>query len=118
MRLKTRFLILGLGAVGVWPQSAMAKDILFWNLTAHTITDFRLSPPSANAWGDNQALNDHDKSVDHDERLRITGIQAGTFDAQFTDTTGRTCIVRNVVIKGGGVFSINEKQATDCHRKN
>ena len=45
-----------------------------WNLTTATITGFELSPAGKNDWGPNQTLNDKDKEVDHDERLRITGV--------------------------------------------
>jgi hypothetical protein len=31
-----------------------------------------------------------------------------------SDKTGRVCIVRNVEVKEGAVFSIEEKQLTDC----
>lgn len=51
---------------------------------------------------------------DHDERLRITGIDPGRYDVKLADKAGRTCIVRNVEVKDGAVFSIEEKQLTDC----
>ncbi len=54
------------------PAGASAKDTQFWNLTADTITSLQLSPPGKNEWGRNQADNDRDHTVDHDERLKIT----------------------------------------------
>jgi len=99
------------------PALAASKGISFWNLTANTITDFKLSPAGKNAWGKNQCLNDNDKSVDHDERLKILGIKAGSYDARLTDAKGRTCTVANVSIKDNAVFSIDEKQLTDCQTK-
>lgn len=99
------------------PSPAAQKGIRFWNLTAYTITDFELSPAGKNAWGKNQCLNDNDKSVDHDERLTIAGIAAGTYDAKLTDAKGRICIVANVAVKDHAVFSIDEKQLTNCQAK-
>jgi hypothetical protein len=47
--------------------------------------------------------------------LRITGVEPGRYDVKLSDKTGRVCIVRNVV-REGAVFSIEEKQLTDCRR--
>jgi hypothetical protein len=94
--------------------SASAKDTQFWNLTANTITSLQLSPTGKNEWGRNQADNDRDHTVDHDERLKITDTEAGTYDVKFADKSGRTCVVPNVQIKAGAIFSIDEKQLKDC----
>jgi hypothetical protein len=86
----------------------------FWNLTANTVNQFYLSPAGKDAWGPNQCKNDKDGEVDHDERLRITGVQTGRYDARLHDQRGRVCIVRNIEIKEGAVFSIEEKDLKDC----
>jgi hypothetical protein len=52
--------------------------------------------------------------VDHDERLRITGIEPGRYDVKLADRIGRICIVRDVEVKAGAVFAIEEKQLVDC----
>jgi hypothetical protein len=96
---------------------AAPKGIQFWNLTANSITNFQLSPAGKNTWGKNQCLNDSDKSVDHDERLKITDVTSGVFDAKFNDNKGRVCTVRNIAIKANSVFSIEEKQLSDCQTK-
>ena len=96
------------------PASAWAKDTRFWNLTANTITSLQLSPPGKNEWGRNQADNDRDHTVDHDERLKITDTEAGTYDVRFVDKSGRTCVVPNVEVKTGAVFSIEEKDLKGC----
>src|SRR3984885_8907760 len=88
------------------PISASAKDTQFWNLTANTITSLQLSPPGKNEWGRNQADNDKDHTVDHDERLKITDTDAGTYDVRFVDKSGRTCVVPSVQVKTGEVFAI------------
>ena len=61
---------------------AQGKGIRLWNLTTSTISGFQLSPAGKNDWGPNQTLNDKDKEVDHDERLRITGVEPGTLRCQ------------------------------------
>ena len=96
------------------PISALAKDTRFWNLTANTITSLQLSPAGKNAWGRNQADNDRDHTVDHDERLKITDTPPGTYDVKFVDKNGRTCVVPNIEVKEGLVFSIEEKNLKDC----
>jgi len=98
-------------------DAAAAQDrrgIRFWNLTAHTVKQLYLSPAGKEAWGPDQCRNDRDGEVDHDERLRITGIEPGLFDVRLADARGRVCVVRNVEIKAGAVFAIEEKQLTEC----
>ena len=104
-------LFLGLAFV---PSGASAKDTRFWNLTANTITSLQLSPPGKNDWGRNQADNDRDQTVDHDERLKITDTEAGIYDVKFVDKSGRTCVVPNVQVKAGAVFTIEEKELKGC----
>jgi V8-like Glu-specific endopeptidase len=96
------------------PIAAQAKDTRFWNLTANTITSLQLSPAGKNDWGRNQADNDRDHTVDHDERLKITDTAPGMYDVKFADKSGRTCIVPNIEIKTGAVFTIEEKALKDC----
>jgi hypothetical protein len=93
---------------------ASAKDTQFWNLTANTITAFQISPAGQNEWGADQTVNDRDHSVDHDERLKITGVKSGVYDVKFRDKAGRSCIVKDVVVKEGAVFSIDEKSVKNC----
>jgi hypothetical protein len=102
---------------GLLVSSVVAQDrkgIRFWNLTLYTITSFQMSPAGKDSWGPDQCKNDRDGTVDHDERLRITGIEPGRYDVRLADKIGRVCIVRNVEVKDGAVFSIEEKQLTDC----
>ncbi len=96
------------------PLGASAKDTRFWNLTANTITALQLSPAGKNDWGRNQADNDRDHTVDHDERLKITDTAPGTYDVKFVDKSGRTCVVPNIEVKAGAVFTIEEKSLKDC----
>jgi len=98
------------------PLGASAKDTQFWNLTANTITSLQLSPPGKNEWGRNQADNDRDHTVDHDERLRITGVEPGRYDARVRYRDKRQCVVRDIELKADAVFSIADKDLTDCHK--
>jgi hypothetical protein len=97
---------------------AQGKGIRLWNLTTATITGFELSPAGKNDWGANQTLNDKDKTVDHDERLRITGVEPGRYDAKVSYAEARQCVVRNIEIKPDAVFSIADKDLKNCNKKN
>jgi hypothetical protein len=103
--------------VGSHDVAAQGKGIRFWNLTSATVSNFQLSPAGKNDWGANQTLNDKDKEVDHDERLRITGIDPGRYDAKVGYPKGRTCVVRNIEIAADAVFSIADKDLKDCSKK-
>jgi hypothetical protein len=96
--------------------SAQGKGIRFWNLTTATVSGFHLSPAGKNNWGPNQALNDKDGEVDHDERLRITGVAPGRYDARVSYHDNRQCMVRDIELKADAVFSIADKDLTDCHK--
>jgi hypothetical protein len=96
------------------PTAALAKDTRFWNLTANTIMSLQLSPAGKNDWGKNQADNDRDGSVDHDERLKITDTAPGVYDVKFVDETGRTCVVPNIEVRTGAIFTIEERSLKGC----
>ena len=92
------------------------KPTRFWNLTRHVISELSLAPAGTTNWGPNQCKNDKDGTVDPDERLRITGVSPGSYDAKLTDVSGRTCMVRNITVSPGEIFSIEEKDLTFCTR--
>jgi hypothetical protein len=96
-----------------------AERMKFWNLTANTISELYLAPAGTESWGPNQTKNDHDGTVDHDERLPLKGVEPGRYDVKFTDTAGRHCLVRNVELQGGKpyAFSLDEKELKDCTKK-
>ena len=102
------------------PEAATAqsqgKGIRLWNLTASTISNFQLSPAGKNEWGPNQTLNDKDKEVDHDERLRITGVEPGRYDAKVGYRDNRQCVVPGIEIRADAVFSIADKDLKDCNK--
>ena len=116
---RMRALLLAVAVAALFSNPSLAADgkgkgIRFWNLTSSTVTNLRLSPAGQNAWGADQCANDPDGAVDHDERLRITGISSGRYDVRLADKAGRTCIVRSIEIKENGIFSIEDKDLTDC----
>lgn len=92
------------------------KGIRLWNLTTATISSFELSPAGKEVWGPNQTLNDRDKEVDHDERLRITGIEPGRYDARIGFAKARQCYARNIEIKANAVFSIGDPDLVNCNK--
>jgi hypothetical protein len=96
--------------------AAQNRPTQFWNLTRNTISEFYLAPAGSSNWGPNQCKNDRDGAVDSDERLRITDVPSGTYDAKLTDVTGRTCVVHNITVKARSIFSIEEKDLTSCNR--
>src|SRR5262245_56865965 len=115
-----RTFVLSLTMALLAASTASAQDrrgIRFWNLTLYTVTQMQMSPAGQNAWGPDQCKNDRDGTVDHDERLRITGVQAGRYDVKLTDKIGRVCVVRDIEVKDGAVFTIEEKQLTDCTKR-
>ena len=93
---------------------AAERPMRFWNLTRHTISEFYLAPAGTTNWGPNQCKNDRDGTVDPDERLRITDTPPGLYDAKLVDVSKRTCIVRNLKLELGEIFSIEEKELTSC----
>jgi hypothetical protein len=95
---------------------AQSRPTRFWNLTRHTISELYLAPSGSTDFGPNQCKNDKDSTVDPDERLRITGVASGTYDAKLKDVSGRSCLVRNIKVEAGEIFSIEEKELTACTR--
>ena len=110
--------VLALGlALGLSLTAALAADrkpTRFWNLTANTIVSLQMSPAGQQAWGANQCDNDRDHEVDHDERLRITDVAPGRYDVRLKDKTGRVCVVKNIDVKEGAIFTIEEKELSNC----
>lgn len=96
--------------------AAQGKGIRFWNLTTATISSLQFSPAGKDSWGPNQTLNDKDKEVDHDERLRIAGIEPGRYDARVGYRDKRQCLVRDIEIKADAVFSIMDKDLKECSK--
>ncbi|WP_395697870.1 hypothetical protein [Methylocella sp.] len=86
------------------------KPTRFWNLTSKTVSELRLAPAGTQAFGENQTLNDKDKTVDHDERVAVKGVESGVYDVKVGLEDGKTCLARNVKVEKGEVFSIEDKE--------
>jgi hypothetical protein len=112
---RTILILVGLAAIG-GEAVAEGRPTRFWNLTKNTILEFYLAPTGTSDWGPNQCKNDKDGSVDSDERLRITDVPSGTYDARLADATGRVCIIRNIKIEAGAIFSVEEKSLVSCEQ--
>jgi hypothetical protein len=114
-RMKSSTAILLLPACVVAADAFAAdKPPQFWNLTTSTVTKLEISRAGANAFQSNQTVNDPDGAVEHDERLKITGVESGAYDLRLTLKDRRTCFARNVHILQGKAFSIEDKDLKDC----
>ncbi|MCK1723400.1 hypothetical protein [Bradyrhizobium sp. 141] len=116
MRWALVLIALLLAFAGEAAAQGKGKGIRLWNLTTETISGFQLSPAGKTDWGPNQCLNDKDKEVDHDERLRITGVEPGRYDAKVSYPNARQCVVRDIEIRADAVFSIADKDLKDCSK--
>jgi hypothetical protein len=111
---------LGFAALGLLVFLMPARDAdaasrtRFWNLTTGTIKEFRLAPAGSTSFGKNQCENDPDAAVDHDERLEVTGITSGRYDAKIVYASGKACMARGVEVKEGKVFSLDDHDLADC----
>jgi hypothetical protein len=114
--MRPTLLVIVLLIAGTGAGVAQGKGIRFWNLTSATISGFELSVAGKTEWGPNQTLNDRDKEVDHDERLRITGVEPGHYDAKVTFKDAKQCFARDIEIKAEAVFSISDKDLKDCNK--
>jgi hypothetical protein len=101
-------------AMMILAQPAMAKDTRFWNLTSSTVKSLELAPAGTSAFGPNQCANDPDGAVDHDERVKVTGVATGAYDARLKLADGRVCMAKAVRIETGKPFSIEDKDLAGC----
>ena len=115
LKIARAFIAFALVAVSSAAQGE-SRPTRFWNLTRHTISELALAPAGTTDFGPNQCKNDKDGTVDPDERLRITGVESGRYDARIKDMSGRVCFARNINIRAGEVFSVEERDLVDCGR--
>jgi hypothetical protein len=104
--------LVGVGSPAL-AQPEREMRVRLWNLTAQTITNVFLAPAGSESYGPDQCRNERGH-VAPDERLRITGINPGRYDAKLQDQTGRVCVVRGIAIKSGTIIRIAERDLTDC----
>ena len=110
-----RAIPLGLAAM-LLAGPAAAKDTRFWNLILSTVTSLELAPAGTSAFGPNQCGSDSDEGVEHDERLKVTGVATGLYDVRLKLADGRSCLAKGVRIETGKVFAIEEKDLVGCTR--
>ncbi|WP_020174460.1 hypothetical protein [Methyloferula stellata] len=110
------FLPMILGGLVATAALAADKPTRVWNLTSQTITNLQLAPAGTTNFGENQCLNDKDKEVEHDERVRVTNVETGSYDVKVGYEDGRTCLVKGVAVEVGKVFSIEDKDLTGCKK--
>jgi hypothetical protein len=101
-------------AAMILARPAIAKDTRFWNLTSSTVKSLELAPAGSSAFGPNQCANDPDGAVDHDERVKVTGVATGAYDARLKLADGRVCMAKAVRIETGKPFSIEDKDLVGC----
>jgi hypothetical protein len=107
-------IVLATGAM-LTAAAAADKGTKFWNLTSTTVSKLYISPAGKDAYGPDQCANDKDGTVDHDERLKVTA-EPGKSDLKVAFAGGKECIVRNIDIVAGKVFSIEDKDLTSCNK--
>jgi hypothetical protein len=108
------FLSLILSGFAAVQAFAADKPTRVWNLTDKTITNLQLAPAGTTNFGENQCLNDKDKAVEHDERLKVTNVETGSYDVKVGYEDGKTCIAKGIAVEVGKVFSIEDKDLKDC----
>jgi hypothetical protein len=101
-------------AAALLAGQASAKDTRFWNLTSSSVTSLELAPAGTTSFGPNQCLNDPDGAVDHDERVKVTDVTTGSYDARLKLADGRTCLAKAVRIESGHPFAIEDKDLVGC----
>jgi len=106
---------LGVAAI-LLAQPATAKDTRFWNLTSSTVKSLELATAGTSAFGPNQCKNDPDGAVNHDERLKVTGVTTGSYDARLKLADGRVCMAKGIQIEAGKPFTIEDKDLVGCAR--
>jgi hypothetical protein len=93
---------------------AADKPIRFWNLTSKTVTSLQLAKAGTQDFGPDFCKSDKDGEVDHDERLALPGVAPGSYDVKLGYADGRTCTVKTLTLQAGKIFSIEDKDLTDC----
>jgi hypothetical protein len=93
-----------------------ATPLQFWNTSSQEFTGVYLAAPGTNQWGPNETANDPDGSVAADERLKLPDITPGRYDVRLVTKAGRSCVVKNVTVKGGGryAFAIGDAELKGC----
>ncbi|HEY1735043.1 MAG TPA: hypothetical protein VGG12_00200 [Methylovirgula sp.] len=109
-----RLVLLLVGFFAAGAALAADKPIRFWNLTAQTVTSLQLAKAGTTDFGPDLCKTDKDGNVDTDERLALPDITPGMYDAKLGYADGRHCVAKNLTLQASKVFSIEDKDLTDC----
>jgi hypothetical protein len=112
------FIILGLLALAAPSDPPASENLVFWNRTGTAITKLFLAAPGTSKWGPDQCAKHKDGRVDEDQHLDLTGLTADRYDVKLTDVSGRTCVIKDVVLQTGRAyaFSLSEPDLKDCSK--
>ncbi len=79
-----------------------------------TVTSLQLAKAGTPDFGPDLCKSDKDGSVEHDERLNLTDVLPGIYDVKIGYADGRKCVVKNLDLQAGKIFSIEDKDLTAC----
>jgi len=97
---------------------AEGNALLFLNRVGETIVHLQLAPAGTTKWGPDQCQYEDDKSIEHNEKIPLTGVMPGRYDIRFTDLKGRACTVRNIDVKDGALVVLRENELpAECAKK-
>lgn len=97
--------------------SASGREARFVAFNSTTSTDFTalyLAPAGTDQWGPNQVLNEKDKSWEASERIRLSGIKPGRYDARLVDEKGQECRLSNVDLTKDTSFEVRDADLASC----
>jgi hypothetical protein len=94
-------------------HAAPARYVAF-NATAGTTFDgLYLAPAGTTHWGRNQALNDHDHTLESGERLRLDALTPGRYDVRVT-WKGHDCVKPGIDLTSETSFEIRDSDLAAC----
>ena len=94
------------------------NSLLFLNRVGETIVHLQLAPAGTTKWGPDQCQYEDDKSIEHNEKIPLTGVMPGRYDIRFMDLKGRACTVRNIDVKDGALVVLRENELpAECTKK-
>ena len=96
------------------PASAADKFFAYNETTSSTFTGVYLAPAGTTRWGENQTLNDKDKTLEPSERLPLKGIGHGRYDVRLVDAKGKACVERGVDLAGETSFVVRDEDLQGC----
>lgn len=110
-----RIVALGLVAsLAALPAAAAAKFFAYNETTSTSFAGVYLAPAGTTNWGANETLNDKDHTLDFGERLLLTGVTPGRYDAKLVTDKGKTCVRKDVDLTRDTSFEIRDGDLAGC----